>query len=112
MGGVDDHSVVAVEDQVDFLHMAVDHDLCGRVGLERQVEAAGVVVARPQRHQPDGHVVQTPGGVEGGDHGMQAAVATEDHDGRDVGVIGERLLEVVRRRRRDERDVEVLAQHA
>ena len=77
---VDHHLAEAVHDQVDRVDRALDDDPGRLLGVERDPDAAGEVVARAQRHQADDGVPELVAAVQGGDHGVQAAVAAGHHD--------------------------------
>ena len=77
---IDHDLAVLLDQQVEPPLRPGEERLRRERGVERQVEPAGEVVARPEQHQPDRGVVQPALGLEHPDHRVQAAVAADDHD--------------------------------
>ena len=76
-----DHDLAdLVDDQVGLPYLAVDDEPGGVLDLEGDADAAGEVVAGPQRQQRHDRAAELVAAVQHRHHGVQAAVAARHHD--------------------------------
>ncbi len=106
---VDDHLVLAIDDQVDRLDVVGDDDPGRQLRVVRQSERRGEVVAGAEWYEPDDQV-ESVGLAQCRDHGVEAPVAAEHDDAMDVRVRSERVAQLLGCRRRDHLDLVRLAQ--
>ena len=92
--GVDDHPAGVVDEQVHPARLARQHQPRGGLGVERQAEGAGEVVAGAERDQAERPVRQLAARPQPGHGQVQAAVAA-GHDEAAVAAGRERGVELL-----------------
>ena len=108
---VDDDAAELVDDQVHRSRLTGDQRGRGLGRVERDPEGPREVVAGAERDQPQRALGELVAAVQGGDDGVQAAVAARDDDRPAPGPV-QHAVELAGVARGRHLDVGVLAQHA